>query len=345
MARFTLIGVALAAVTGAFAYFGGWFNPNELTPARLTDGFEQVAGTHPGFRRNHAKGLGVSGFFESNGNGVRLSKAVVFQSGRVPMIGRFSLAGGQPYAVDMADTVRGLGLEFSLPDGEMWRTAMINLPVFPVSTPQAFYDQLIASKPDATTGKPDPNDFKAFLARYPETVQALKIIKNRAISSGFGNTTFYGLNAFRFINSTGDSVPVRWQLTPEQPFEAAGAAAAAPGKNYLFDALIAQIRDQPLRWHLIVIVGQPGDPTNDATLAWPEGREKVDAGTLTLDRAESEATSPATDINFDPLVLPVGIALSDDPLLSARSAVYSQSFTRREGEAKQPSAITPADVH
>ena len=34
----------------------------------------------------------------------------------------------------------------------------------------------------------------------------------------------------------------------------------------------------------------------------------------------------------------------DDPLLSARSAVYSQSFTRREGEARQPSAITPADV-
>ena len=37
----------------------------------------------------------------------------------------------------------------------------------------------------------------------------------------------------------------------------------------------------------------------------------------TLDQAESEATSPATDINFDPLVLPAGIALpSDDPLFS-----------------------------
>lgn len=138
LARFALIGVALAAVAGAVAYFGGWFTPNQLTPARLTDGFEHVAGIQPGFRRNHAKGLGVSGFFESNGNGVRLSKAVVFQSGRVPVIGRFSLGGGQPLAADMPDTVRGLGLEFSLPDGELWRTAMINLPVFPVRTPQAF---------------------------------------------------------------------------------------------------------------------------------------------------------------------------------------------------------------
>jgi catalase len=344
-ARFALIGVALAAVAGTFAYLGGWFTPNELTPARLTDGFEHVAGVHSGFRRNHAKGLGVSGFFESNGNGVRLSKAVVFRPGRLSVIGRFSLSGGQPYAADLPDTVRGLGLEFSLPDGELWRTAMINLPVFPVSTPEAFYEQLIASKPDPKTSKPDPANLKAFLRRHPESAQALTIIKGQPKSSGFGNSSFYSLNAFRFINSAGDSVPVRWQITPEQPFEAAGAPAADQDKNYLFDALIAQLRRQPLRWHLIVVVGQPGDPTNDATIPWPETREKVDVGTLTLDRAESDETSAATDINFDPLVLPAGIAPSDDPLLSARSAVYSQSFTRREGEAKQPVAITPADLH
>src|SRR5262249_880459 len=74
LARFALIGVALAAVIGTFAYFGGWFSPNDLTPARFVDGFEQVNGVHPGFRRNHAKGVCVSGYFEGNGNGVRLSK-------------------------------------------------------------------------------------------------------------------------------------------------------------------------------------------------------------------------------------------------------------------------------
>src|ERR1700747_2715108 len=83
LARFALIGLVLAAVVGTFAYLGGWLTPNELTPARFTDGFEEVNGVHPGFRRNHAKGIGVSGFFESNGNGIRISKAVVFQPGRV----------------------------------------------------------------------------------------------------------------------------------------------------------------------------------------------------------------------------------------------------------------------
>jgi catalase len=239
--------------------------------------------------------------------------------------------------------VRGLGLQFSLPDGEVWRTAMIHLPVFPFSTPEAFYEQMFASQPDPSTGKPDPAKMGAFLARHPETVRAMTVIKGQPVSSGFDNSTFHGLNAFRFINSAGDSIPVRWLLTPMQPFEGA-SASAAHDENYLFDSLIAQIHRQPLRWRLIVIVGQPGDPTHDATIAWPEKRENVDVGTLTLDRVESDDTSAATDLNFDPLVLPAGIAPSDDPLLSARSAVYSQSFTRRAGETKQPSAITPLAV-
>jgi catalase len=344
VARLALIGVILAAAIGTFAYLRGWLTPNVLTPERFVDGFEEVNGDHPGFRRNHAKGVGASGFFESNGNGVRLSKAVVFQTGQVPVLGRFSLGGGQPEAADTPAAVRGLGLQFSLPDGELWRTAMINLPVFPFRTPRAFYEQLIASKPDPATGKPDPAKLKAFGESHPETVEALKVIQGQPHSSGFANTTFYGLNAFRFTNAAGDVIPARWLLRPLQPFEPASTVPAPQDKKYLFDALIAQIHRQPLQWRLMVIVGQPGDPTNDATRAWPTGREEVDVGTVTLDRIESDDTSAARDINFDPLVLPVGIAPSDDPLLSARSAVYSQSFTRRAGETKQPSAITPAEV-
>jgi catalase len=135
-------------------------------------------------------------------------------------------------------------------------------------------------------------------------------------------------------------------MVPEQPFVAANTAAAQGDKNNLFDALIASIHQHPLQWRLIITVGQPGDPTNDATIPWPDTREQVEAGTLTLDQVESEDTSPSPcrTVNFDPLVLPEGMAPSDDPLLSARSAVYSQSFTRRAGERKLPSAVTPSEV-
>jgi catalase len=339
------IGVVILCVAGGFLYLGGWFSPNALTPARFVDAFERAAGVHSGFRRNHAKGVGVSGYFESNGAGERFSKAVVFKPGRVPVIGRFSFGGGDPNVVDAPNMVRGLGLLFWLPDGEQWRTAMVNLPVFPFQTPQAFYDNLVASQPDPKTGKPDPEKMAAFAASHPATMRALGIIQSHAPSSGFDNTAFNSLNAFRFIDAAGKSIPVRWTLAPVQPFAAASAAATAQtDKSYMFDELIASVQRHPLQWHLLVTIGQPTDPTNDATVAWPDGREQVDLGTLTLDHIESEETSPARDINFDPLVLPSGMAPSDDPLLSARSAIYSQSFTRRAGEAKTPSAISPAEV-
>jgi catalase len=346
--RWAVIGVVIAGIVGAFGYTGGWFSPHRLTPARFIDTFEAVNGLHPGFRRNHAKGVCVTGFFESNGNAARISKAVVFRPGRVPVIGRFALAGGNPYGPDAAGIVRSMALLFMLPDGEQWRTGINNIPIFVVATPKAFRDQLVAFQADPATGKPDPSKVQAFFAKYPESARAIHVVMSRPVSSGFENSTYNSLDAFRFIDAAGNSIPVRWSMIPVQPFVAADAAqSASQGKNYLFDALIRRINqpsEQPLRWHLVITIGDPGDPINDATIAWPANREHVDAGVLTIDHVESEATGACRDINYDPLVLPSGIAPSDDPLLSARSATYSQSFTRRAGETKEPSAVTPAEI-
>ena len=343
--RFGAIGLVIATIVGLFAYAGGWLTPHTLTPASIIHRFEEVNGPHPGFRRNHAKGVCVSGYFESNGHGIELSKASVFLPGRMPIIGRFALAGGQPYVTDAPNTVRSMAILFKLPDGEEWRTGMNNIPVFPVNTAQGFYDQLSASALDPATGKPDPARMNDFLTKHPETAKALQLIRSYPVSSGFENSTYNSLNAFHFINAFGTVVPVRWTMVPVQPFAPIGNAPSGSGeKNYLFDLLIVSIHSHPLEWHLVVTLGQPGDPTNDATLPWPPDRRQIDVGTLTIDQVESEDISPARDINFDPLVLPSGIAGSDDPLLGARSAAYSESFTRREGEHKDPSAVSMAET-
>lgn len=342
--RLGAIGIVLLIIAGLFAYAAGWLTPHAVTPARITDRFEQLNGKHPGFRRNHAKGLCFTGWFESNGQGTTLSKSIVFQSGRIPVVGRFSLAIGMPYAADEGATARGFAVFFKLPNGEEWRTATVSVPVFPVSTPEAFYDFMLATAPDPATGKPDADRVKAFLADHPETQKALPIIMGQPTASGFANTTYNSLDAFRFINAAGGVAYVRWSWVPVEPFKPGVAHPELVGTNYLFDDLIADVHQQPLKWHLILTVAQPGDPTDDATIPWPAGRQQVDAGTLTVDNVESDDTSPTRNINFDPLVLPNGIEPSDDPLLSARSAVYSRSFTRREGEPKTPSAVTPAEV-
>jgi catalase len=341
-ARAALLGGIVVAVASAFAYAGGWFTPRALTGARLIDTFEAVNGVHPGFRRNHAKGVGFSGFFQSNGRGVSLSKALVFEPGRVPVIGRFSLGGGQPYAADAASAVRSMALQFKLANGEEWRTGMNDMPVFPVSSAEAFRELLVASSPTPTTHKPDPAAMPAFLSKYPASAKAFGLIKSAPKSSGFENGTYKSLNAFLFVNTSGTATKVRWAMASVQPFEPAQPAQPDAKKDYLFDGLSAAVARQPLQFRLLVTVGEASDPTADATLPWPADRQVVDVGTLTIDRVQGEAESPVRDLNFDPLVLPSGIKGSDDPLLSVRSAAYSPSFTRREGEPKAPSAFDPA---
>jgi catalase len=339
-ARLALIGLVALSVVAGLAYAHGWLTPGRLTPPGIVDTFERVNGRHPGFRRNHAKGVCATGYFVSNGRGARVSKAVVFAPGRVPLVARFAFGGGDPHVADAASIVRSLALQFLLPDGEEWRTGMINLPVFPVRTPQAFEEQLVASRPDPATGRPDPARMAAFLASHPESARVAPAIQHRAISSGFADSPYHGLNAFRLVDASGVAVPARWSLLPERPFVAADPAAPTPpDRNNLFDALVADAGRGPLRWHLVATVGRPGDPTDDATAAWPEDRERLDVGTVTLDRIEGEATGRCRDVNYDPLVLPAGIEPSDDPLLSARSATYSVSFTRRVGEPHTPSAV------
>jgi catalase len=343
LARLTLIGTIVAVVVGAFAYTGGWLSPGRLTPDRMIGAFQEDNGVHPGFRRNHAKGVCVSGWFESSGAAASVSKAEIFKPGHVSVIGRFALAGGVPMQADEAATVRSMALRFLPSGGGEWRTGMNNIPVFAVNSAQGFYEQLLASKPVPATGKPDPKALHQFLARHPETVRAMAIIKTRAVSSGFADSTFNSLDAFRFVNAAGRNVPVRWATVPMQPFAAQTEAQSGDAdKNYLFDELIMQIHQHPLQWRLMVTIGQPGDPTNDATLPWSSDRPQLDAGTVTIDRVSSEEGGSCTDINFDPLVLPSGIEPSDDPLLSARSAAYSRSFTLRAGEKdrKVPSAVT-----
>ena len=71
--RLGAIGVAVLCVAGAFTYTGGWLSPRRLTEDRMLAAFTDAEGLHPGFRRNHAKGVCVSGWFEGRKNIVDLA--------------------------------------------------------------------------------------------------------------------------------------------------------------------------------------------------------------------------------------------------------------------------------
>jgi catalase len=110
-------------------------------------------------------------------------------------------------------------------------------------------------------------------------------------------------------------------------------ALASVEPDFLEHDLVHRLSDGPVTWRLMVTFAQPGDPSNDATKAWPSNRKRLDVGTLVVQKAEAEANGSCRDFNYDPTILPTGIAVSDDPLLAARSAAYAKSFDLRTAEA------------
>jgi len=340
------IAAILAALAAAFAWTASWIGGPRLTAQRVTDAIEAGNGRiHPGFRRAHAKGVCVTGHFASNGAGAPLTRAGMLAAGATtPVLGRLSIAGGDPHAPDATTRVRSMALLLAGADGQQWRMAMNNFPFFAVSTPQGFYDQAVANRPDPATGKPDPAKMAELLRRHPEIKRFQQWAKTAPWADSWGNTGFNGVNAFRFTDAAGRVHFVRWSMRPRLAFAAMDKAKRAGAEaDYLADDLQARLANGPLRWGLVLHVAAPGDPINDPSRAWPADRQQIVAGTLVLDAAQDQAEGACRDINYDPTVLPDGIRPSDDPVLAARASVYAQSYNRREREIARGQA--PKTAH
>ncbi|MDR8400286.1 MULTISPECIES: catalase family peroxidase [Paraburkholderia] len=325
-----LIAVIVAALVAAFAYTAGWLSPGRLTPAKIVNGLAPPGGAALGFRRNHAKGICFTGNFESNGAAAALSRAPMFAPGSYPVTGRFNLATADPKAPDATVRVRGLSLRIVAPDRSEWRSAMIDAPVFPVATPQAFYALL-----EASADKTDPDAMKNFAAAHPEFGAFVAWAGSAPWTGSYAQERYNSLNSFIFTNAAGEDQAVRWSFVPAAQPEAVPAdQLKARAADFLAADITQRVQSGPQRWTLVVTVANPGDPTADPSKAWPEDRRKVEAGTLVVNAIEPEADGPCRDLNFDPTVLPPGMHVSDDPFPAARSAAYSVSFNRRTAEDK-----------
>jgi catalase len=333
-----LIALVIGLGAASFAYTAGWFSPQRLTPGKLVAAFAPPSDVALGHRRNHAKGVCFTGLFEANGAGSELSQARVFVRGQYPVLGRFNLATADPNAPDATVRVRGLGMQISTPDGQEWRSAMIDPPFFTVSTPQAFYELLLAS------GSEDPNALNAFAAAHPEFAKFHDWAKNAPWTASYAEERFNSLNSFIFVDGSGAEHVVRWSLLPAaQPVAVSPDELAKRGPDFLEQEIAQRVASEPQRWTMVVTVANPGDPTADPTEEWPVNRRSIEVGTLVAQHVRAERDGPCRDINFDPTVLPSGMRTSDDPFPAARSAAYAKSYDLRTAEAKDyPRTVTGA---
>ena len=286
-----------------------------------------IHGVHPGFRAVHAKGSCCRGTFTATSDAARICTAAHLQGDDIPVTVRFSSGSGKPTRADGARDERGMAVKFQLPDGQSTDMVSITLPVFFVKTPQTFFEFLEAQRPDPATGKPDLDRVGQFINDHPETQPATMFVMMNESPASFAGCTFNGIHAFRMTGADGGERFVRYSWIPEtEAATLSDAETRALGKNYLHEELEKRLANDPIVFRLRFQLGADEDDPNDPTTAWPDDRETIDAGRMTLTEF---AAQECEGMIFDPGRLVTGVERSDDPILHARSGAYSVSFARR----------------
>jgi catalase len=295
----------------------------EAQPEQLIDALNKVFGSHAKMRAAHTKGICVKGNFTPTPEAASLSKAPQFAA-PVPLIGRFSLGGGNPAASDsQKDNVRGIAMHFQLPDGSNSDLLLISAPIFAVKTPEDFVALLtaVASK--------DKDKIGAYFSAHPESTKQGEWLKARETPASYATADYFGVHTFYLTNAKGERQAVKWKAEPEGGFVGlSDKDAEAKGTDFYAKELDERFAKGPVSFNLFAVLGQPGDQDDDPTAEWPADRKSVKVGTFSFSGLEPAASCDAGI--FDPNALADGIEPSaNDKILPMRSQDYAVSFGRR----------------
>lgn len=322
----SMLGLALTS----FFLLGASHAQDLVTPDQVVGAMERQFGVTPGQRRNHINGVCVTGSFVGESQLGAFTRSPLFSGKPIPVVGRFSLAGGSLKTPDTARNPRGMALEFRLPDETLQHFTMLNVPVFGVATPQAFYEGIVANIPDKQTGRPDPEKLAAYKAAHPEG-KALQdfLVANNPVAS-YARSDFFSIHAFKFVNTQGAVTLVKWRFEPRDGVERLtdDELKAAPAR-FLNETLAQRVAQGPIQWDMVLVIGKTGDEQINPTVYWPKDREEIHAGVLSLTQVTPQEDGACEKINFDPLVMGPGIQPTADPILNFRSGAYAASFAKR----------------
>jgi len=302
-------------------------NDNPKVDKEIVDALNKRYGVHPGYRSNHAKGVVVEGSFTPTLDGVVLSKSPLFAGPTLPATVRFSDASGLPHLHDAATVANphGMSIKFHLPNGVDSDIVANSLKFFTVATPEDFRDLQLAAA-TSPPGGPKSEQFEAFLKSHPSVEKANATL---GVPDSYAHEQYNGIDAFVFSNAAGQKHAFRYILAPERIVHLSKKESGEKSPNYLKDELPQRLGQGPVTFHIKAQLAAPGDQTKDPTQPWPDDREVVDLGTLTISKTVADSDALQKKLLFTPGRLTDGIEPSDDPLITARDGSYAESFKRR----------------
>jgi catalase len=155
------------------------------------------------------------------------------------------------------------------------------------------------------------------------------------IPASYAALTYHSLHAFGFEAADGAVSWGRYHLAPDAGEEAlTDDDAATRSPDFLQEEMAERLAAGPAVFHVQVQLGTADDPIDDPTAPWPDDRDVVELGRLTITGLATDRERDGDILVFDPTRVPDGIRLPDDPILHARSGAYRVSVGRRTSAAQ-----------
>ena len=300
-----------------------------LDPEQVVDKINKAFGRHERSRALHAKGILLRGTFTATPEAKNLTRAAHMQGDPVPATFRFSNGSGHPRSPDNGPDPRGMAIKMYLPDGSRTDIVAVTSPLFPTRTPEGFVELIEAQSAGPAAALKMP----LFFARHREAlVNFRKLAPTLRPPTSYAAATYYGIHAFKWIDSEGGERYVRYTLLPESKGKAlAPWQARQRDRDFLQQELGERLERGPFRFRLEVQIAEPGDRIEDPSAAWPKKRRRVTVGTFEITERETEREQGNDVLVFDPTRVIDGIELSHDPVLHFRPKAYDASVRRRTG--------------
>jgi catalase len=308
--------------------------PSELAND-LLDVLDRLSGgVHRGFRPVHAKGVMYSGAFTPSAGAAKLTRAPHAVSPSTPVTVRFSLSAGVPTIADNDENGSGpqaMAVRFHLGDHVHTDIITHSHNGFPTRTGEEFLE-FIRAVAASGPGAPTPPPVFAFLASHPSAKAFVEAPK--PIPSSFARQAYFAVTAFKFTNASGQSRFGRFRLRPEAGTEfLTPEQAKEKSADFLAAEMSARLARAPVQFRVLVQVADDGDEVANSTAIWPEARQLVDFGTVTLTERVDDLAPERRKIIFDPVPRVDGIESAGDPLTEVRSDIYLLSGRRRRANA------------
>jgi len=293
---------------------------------RTINRIEEIAGKHPGYRRAHAKGNVFEGIFTPTGKVSHLTTASHLTDKEGHVLIRFSNISPNPKTPDILSVVKGMSVQFQSSSQDITNLVTVTVPLFVTKSPETFLE-ILKTVRSFKNGKPQFKEMVKLFTAYPEGRKAFQIIRKLKHVKSYATGHYYAIHAFYLVNKEGIRTPVKFEWEPEAGVETLSVKDMVGLSNdYLENELHQRLETKEVKFSLYIVIGEPGDVTNDPTQSWPKERKRINAGVLTV----KKMITAGNNLIFDPTVLTKGIECSDDEILLFRKHAYADSYNRRK---------------